>query len=114
MHLLRCENNFFSSFLSPWLLTHQVSPLYQDTMVYYKDETVKTNRLVMGLSFPQLGSWEGFSQATPVEVILSDWERKEVEMIEKLLGGRRGLRSMRLPNILMPPTMMLRIMKSLK
>ena len=24
-------------------------------MVYYKDETVKTNRLVMGLSFPQLG-----------------------------------------------------------
>ena len=30
---------------------------------------------------------EGFSQATPVEVILPDWERKGVEeMIEKLLG----------------------------
>ena len=53
---------------------------------------VKTNRLVMGLIFPQLGSWEGFSQATPVEVILSDWERKEVEeMIEKLLGGKEGV-----------------------
>ena len=66
--------------------------MYQDTMVYCKDEMVKTNRLVMGLIFPQLGSWEGFSQATPVEVILSDWERKEVEeMIEKLLGGKEGV-----------------------
>ena len=86
MHLL------LSSFLSPWLLTHHVSPMYQDTMVYCKDEMVKTNRLVMGLIFPQLGSWEGFSQATPVQVILSDWERKEVEeMIEKLLGGKEGV-----------------------
>ena len=60
-------------------------------MVYYKDETAKTNRLVMGLIFPQLGSWEGFSQATPVEVILPDWESREVEeMIEQLLGGKEG------------------------
>ena len=71
---------------------HHVSPLYQDTMVYCKDEMVKTNGLVMGLIFPQLGSWEGFSKATPIEVILSDWERKEVEeMIEKLLGGKDGV-----------------------
>ena len=51
------ENKFFSSFLSPWLLTHHVSPLFQDSM---EDETVKTNRLDMGLIFPQPGSWEGY------------------------------------------------------
>ena len=89
MHLLRCEDNFFSSFLSPWLLTKQASPLYQDTMVYCKDEMMKTNRLVVRLIFPQLGCWEGISLATPVEIILPDLERREVEeMIEKMLGGQ--------------------------
>ena len=43
----------------------------------------------MGLIFPQLGCWEGISLATPVEIILPDLERREVEeMIEKMLGGQ--------------------------
>ena len=47
MHLLRCEDNFFSSYLSPWVLEHQASALYQDTTIYCKDIIIKTNRLVM-------------------------------------------------------------------
>ena len=89
MHLLRCEDNFFSSYLSPWVLEHQASSLYQDTTVYCKDIIIKTNRLVMGLIFPELGGWEGFNLNTRVEMILPEWEGLEVqEAIIKLFGGQ--------------------------
>ena len=79
MHLLRCESDFFSSFLSPWIFSNQVSPLYQDTRVHCKDQMLETNRLVMALLFPQLGSVEGFSNASSLEFILPDWVVRDVE-----------------------------------
>ena len=79
MHLLRNYENFFPSFLSPWLLKHHTSPMYQDTMVYCRDKVMLTNRLVFGLLFPQLASWEGFTFSHPVEVILPEWDLSEVE-----------------------------------
>ena len=89
MHLLRCEDSFFSSYLSPWVLEHQASSLYQDTTLYCKDMIIKTNRLVMGLIFPELGDWEGFNLNTRVEMILPEWEGMEVEeVIIKLFCGQ--------------------------
>ena len=47
---------------------------------------VKTNRLVLGLIFPHLGSWRGFGLPEP-EVILADWGAEELEdQINKILG----------------------------
>ena len=88
MHLLQCKYEFFSTFLSPWLLTNQASSLYQDTMVYCKDKMMKTNRLVIGLIFPELGSWEGFGLHAPVEMILPEWEAGDLEQrIQRIFGG---------------------------
>ena len=45
-----------------------------------------------GADLPSAGKLGGVQPDHPVEVILSDWERKEVEeMIEKLLGGKEGV-----------------------
>ena len=83
MHILRNEEKFFPSFLSPWLLKHHTSSLYQDTTVHCKDKMMLTNRLVVGLIFPQLASWDGFTFLNPVEVILPEWNVSEIEhMIE--------------------------------
>ena len=61
--------------------------MYQDTKVHCKDQMFKTNKLVMALLFPQLGSVEGFNNDSSLEFILPDWMVRDVqEVLEKILG----------------------------
>ena len=86
MHTLRNVKQFHCSVLSPWLLDNHTSTMYQDTTIHCKDMVLHTNRIMVGLLFPQLASWDGFNINIFVEVILPDWESSEVEeKIEKLL-----------------------------
>ena len=89
MHLLRCEDYFFSSFLPHWLQTNHVSPWYQDTTLYCMDKMIKTNRLVVGLIFPELGGVEQFGGTVAIEVILADLKTDEVKArIKDVLVGQ--------------------------
>ena len=79
MHTLRNVENFLGSVVCPWLLGNHTSSLYQDTSIHCKDMVLHTNRVMVGLLFPQLASWDGFNNKNLVEVILPDWESSEVE-----------------------------------
>ena len=88
MHLLRCEDDFFSSYLFPWIKKHHMASQYQDTILYLRDEKMTTNRLVIGLLFPHLKDIDSFNLAGTLNIFMEDWKKETLHLkISTLLSN---------------------------
>ena len=53
---------------------------YQDTILHLRSEKMTTNRLVIGLLFPNLKDIDSFNLSGTLNIFMEDWKKEELQL----------------------------------